>query len=553
MHNLQSKKLYEKLTSGYLNHCKVFFIFIIIVILLGINNYSYLKRCTELFVGDQLVHLRTSIEFLRNEVDISSRYRSPGIFIFTNILYHFFPVNEYVAISSNLFFVPFLLISVYCIVYRMVRNKITSSFAAFLVLLYPISFGLSRFYMMEFALMAAVTTFMACLIYSDRFKNPFFSFLAGAALGVGTLSKESFLIYVFCPLLYEFTVLLREKFLLKRIKNIAVFFLGAMVFLSLWFLHDPQGILSDGFRRIAEGGNNAQLKIVSLKNILFYIYCLADFSISPIYFVLFLIAFIPFLKSVGREKGIVISWILFSYVFFTLHPWKLARYLAPIAPAIAIITAVGLNGIIFKKKYTAFSFIIIFGVIQFLALTYPTPFLYEEYFIRTKILSKVFNLSADDYREDFWICRPNTHDTGAVAIVNTISRIKQLSNRKKVKSCRILNLEKKVHGAQKKKNTEWIFHPVSSPVMFYLLLTNDSIRDCYIDDSGQLRRWKDDVVVKNVKQFDFIISYKDVTLNGFRRLQKFSTNVGLNINIYFNIENFAHCMSEFHNNDESSM
>ena len=145
-------------------------------------------------------HLGTSVEVYQQKAGVNNLMQSPGIFYVTALLYKLFSVNEYVAISTNLLFLILLLISTYVITYYFSKSIFTSSYATILVCLYPMTYGLSRFYLTELALMASVSFCFAMFILSNNFKHQIYSLLFGLIIGIGFPSTfTSIGSLIFCP------------------------------------------------------------------------------------------------------------------------------------------------------------------------------------------------------------------------------------------------------------------------------------------------------------------------------------------------------------------
>lgn len=495
-----------------------------VCIFLGINNYIYLKRCVEPFIGDQIEFLTSGAFHFQHKSYIfylSQMLRGPGIFIVAGLLYNIFPVTEITAINANLFFAFFGFLSVYLIAFKFTQNKKNAFDAVLLFLFYPLVFGLSRYFLCEFALMSTVAFFVFALLYSHSFKNKRYSVLTGIILGLGVLSKESFYLFAIGPLLWQFLVLDKKNLNRSQKKNIIICFSVTVLFLSMWFLHSPISILKDGFYRVTQNANNSDIAFFSFKNIFFYLFTLADFSISPFFMILFFISLRALKKF--KNKGLLIFWIIVPYLIFLFFPWKLARYIAPVCPAIAIVTALYLNTLSGRAQMLIRFIYIVFGLVQFFTLTHFNVFnLPENYFIGTATVSKIFGIKADKYQEDFLITQPNKKNTGAKIVLENIAK----NNTKKTKPlvCQILNeYNSKITGdmsltlAERYKNYTHIMHPLSTAMGLYnaSLGYDFAIVYVFVDENKNWKYWEgtsDIPYVKDKNQFDFILSYNPLFL-----------------------------------------
>lgn len=482
-------------------------------IFLGINNYIYLKRCTELFVGDQIGFLTDAISHFKQNTYMEfllGMLRAPGLFMIAGILYNFFPINEFTAISANIFFAFFLFLSTYLITYKLSKDKAASLDAVFILFFYPLTFGLSRFFIFEFALMSAVVVFIFFLLHAHNFKNKYFSCLLGASIGLGILTKESFFIFIGGPLIWQLFLLSAEKPSRKQYKHILWCAFFALIFSSIWFLRAPLLVLTDGFNRITLPANHSDITFFSLKNILFYFYSLADFSVSPFFMLLFLICLKNFLFI--KNKGLWLSWIIFPYIFFMFFPWKLARYIAPILPCFAIVTAICLSHFSKKNKTLLRTGYIVFGLLQFIVLTHTDVLnLKYHHLIETKILSKIFQMQPVDYNATLTIAQPNKNDSRSLIILNKIA--KQNTEKKEISLCQILNRHKDyLPQAEEFKSNDHITNPLTTPLPLYNLSRdyNFNISYCYIDEAGKWYYWpvtKNKQELSDKTQFDFVLTH----------------------------------------------
>jgi len=493
------------------NAIYIFLFLLILTTILGINNYIYLSNCKDIFIGDQVSHLTGSILNFGQTKNLLLSRQAPGLFLVTHILFTFLPINEITAISTNLIFAFFLFLATFMITWRITNKKSYSFFSVILIFLYPITFGLSRFYLKELSLMSAVTMFIFFILYSNEFENTLFSILAALSIGIGTLTKESFPIFIFFPIIYQIYISTKKNFTHKKKINMFLFLLIGILSCP-WFLSHPLEITKDGLSRIILGANNSNLNFFSIKNIFFYLYTLIDFSISWILFFIFSLALIPFFRKYIVHKNILIIWIVIPYVIFLFFPWKLARYIAPIVPAIAIITALGISMMKKKYRYILCSLSITLGTIQFISLSYDIPLLKEKHFIRTKIASKLFSLEDTACHEDFWICRPNKQNTNGLEILQTINKYTQylkLMNDEQISICRMLNAETFISGGYYVKQNLWIEHSMSSSIQFYNSSKNFNyaIHNFYIDGETMAKAENEGFEAKPIDQYDIILTY----------------------------------------------
>lgn len=502
-------------------YLKTIFFILSVCIFLGINNYIYLKKCSELFIGDQMEFLISTVLHHQNGTYLSylsTMLRAPGIFIVSGLLYNIFPANEFSAILSNLIFAFVLFLSTYLICLKISKSHTSAVEAVIILLLYPLTFGLSRFFLTEFALMSAVCAFCFTLLYSKDFQKRNYSLLLGICIGLGILAKESFLIFTAGPLLWQI-VRLKTGISKHQKRNIFLCIGFSLILSSFWILQSSAlMIIKDGFARVTLAPNNEALSFLSLKNLFFYLYTLMDFSVSPLFMLLFFISLALYIKN--KNNLLLICWLVFPYIFFSFLPWKLARYLSPLCPAIAVITCVGINYLPNKLKLFVRFIYITFGLIQFFVLTHGNiGFLRENHFITTPFLSKIFRMSPSQYHEDFWISQANTGDTESRYMLKTI---KENTDKKKTPLvCQVLNeYESTIANdlslpvADRYRKSTHIMSPLSTPLSFYNLSLNYHFKIvyCFVDENNTWKYHSNQEQTADINDFDFIISYNPLFL-----------------------------------------
>ncbi|MFC1888418.1 ArnT family glycosyltransferase [Thermodesulfobacteriota bacterium] len=106
-----------------------------------------------------------------------------------------------VTCLSNLFYLSIIMASVYAMGLRW-GNRHTAITACILVSFYPGIYGLSRFYGLDFPLIAAVSLSLFLAALCDGFRNRGYSILMGILYGIGILIKGQFGFFVVGPTLF---------------------------------------------------------------------------------------------------------------------------------------------------------------------------------------------------------------------------------------------------------------------------------------------------------------------------------------------------------------
>ncbi|MDP8217074.1 MAG: phospholipid carrier-dependent glycosyltransferase [Candidatus Kaelpia imicola] len=519
------------------------FIVLFLALLLAFANYLYLLKSDDIFTGDQVAHITNSVRCYRSGFDIFNKRQGFALYLISSLLYHLFPLNYYTAILSNIFFSLLLFGSVYAMVLKIKQKKSAAMFAAFLIAVYPISFGLSRFYLLEYSLMSWVALFYMLLLYCNNFKNRFYTVLAALVLGLGPITKESFFIYVIPVIIYKFCLVIKDRSVnIERIRLNLLFFLSFSFLASFWFFSSPKGIINEGLcRLLREGGNNPDISWFSLRNITFYLYPLVDFNLSPFYAFLFVSALVVFFKNRFKFKRELVIWFIMPFIIFSLFPWKLARYIAAVTPAAAVITSLGISTFGKYLRRSLYLFSVIFGLVQFLTLSYGLYPFKANCFIRTEFLSKLFSLTPNRYCEDFEIATPNKSYSGSLEILDAFDefRINMAGGAEpeEIKVCRVLNV--------KSKSGYSVEHSISSMLPYFNEVKGHySIDYCYLDESRVLNYFEGSRV-EDLDKFDIFLFYQpelslyiEGNLRLYKELSYKTGNIDRSISIFYDADKY---------------
>ncbi|MCK5177441.1 MAG: glycosyltransferase family 39 protein, partial [Candidatus Aenigmarchaeota archaeon] len=369
---------------------------------------------------DQAGHLIESLKiyeiFTHPSIDIFSRlaevsnYYPPFFEICTVPFYLLFGISDDVAIMTNILFLGILILSVYGIGKKM-YNKKTGLFSAFLVSFYPIIFGHLREYLMDVSLTAMVTLSIYLLLKTDYFNNRMYSMLFGISLGLGMLTKWTFVFFI-CPaiLLIIFGLIIKNTninevklnfksyffnriklfFISKKTRNLLLLSLIGFLIASFWYVPNYDSVKSLLLGHSSDSGAiEGDPEIFTLKSITWYFVGLINHNIFLPFFIVFLIGLFFLIKNISNNKirtSILLLWILIPWGVFTFIRNKDIRYIMPLLPAIAIISSFWIMNL---KKKTIKSLvvlsIVIIALFQFVLITSGVSWLPHEDTISTPI------------------------------------------------------------------------------------------------------------------------------------------------------------------------
>ncbi|MBN2145275.1 MAG: glycosyltransferase family 39 protein [Candidatus Aureabacteria bacterium] len=480
-------------------HLSLFLGSLLFTVFIFISNCLFTASHRDFFPGDNLQHLMTALKVYKGETNAFRNLISPGVYWITA-----FACRLSASMNMMLFVQAcFLFLCLYfagATVLKMTASSSAAQMTVWLTGCYPLLFGLSRMYMMELACAAAVVTFVWLLMRSNDLNHVYFSMFAGICLGYGSLTKESFLLYVFPAVLWQaYQILRNAKINQNQLVGILVFILFFLLS-DHWLQSNLFHIIRHGITRITFEANNKDLPFFSLKNVLFYAYALSDFCLGWFFFAFFLFSLIviSIKKNASHHEKLLIWMIFLPSTLFSFFPWKLARYMTPVLPFIGMLTLCGLNRLKFKK--VLYPFLFLFGLIQFISLNITTM-IPETFFIRTPLLGELSGLTPDRYREDFWITASmKNNETGGKKALQII-REETKTEKGKIHIAHLLNL-KSIHHDE-------VMHPLCSSMQYL----NESagygyqiVHVVHKPANGSVQTYDHHFPVK-INYFDYVIAY----------------------------------------------
>jgi len=360
---------------------------IIIIILLSIlifhsvNNLIFLGIDARPSSWDSSLHKSISISYYNklmgkgetNPGNISSMFnraeRYPKLYHISTVpLYILFGLKEDVAEMINLVYLVILVISVYLIGKELYSEKV-GLLAAFITSIYPIVFGLTRLYLIDIPLTAITALFFYFLIKLKREPKTKYIILTLISILLGIFLKQSFLVFIFAPLLYVIgyhSMKLIKKYNIKRryiiIGTIALAWLMLRTILLYLSTSSGYGYLHEITTKFSLYKLTTNLPKIFLN----FINIQTSFVLA-----LTFIFSLAFFKKI-KERIIFLLWIAFPILFMAATGiFSGGRYLTPILPAVAIISSFGIFSINHKKtRKLLMIFIIIFSLFHFFDISY---------------------------------------------------------------------------------------------------------------------------------------------------------------------------------------
>ena len=255
--------------------------------------------------------------------------------------------------NLNLVFLALLLVSVYAIG-RRVHSRRAGLLAAALVTLYPALYGESRQFGVDFPGTAITAAGVALLLYTERFSRLRTCLLLGLLVGLGVLLRPQICFFLAGP-----TVLLLASALLrpgdagrKRVLlNVAACAAVAAAASAVWWRGRLGEILGAFVFHQEEAEKICEVYETSA---LFYVKMLpacfsATLLLAALAGVLGLLAGGARPARAGWLVGprfvLVLAWLLVGFAVLSYIRVNHLRYMLPLAPALALVTAVGLMSV----------------------------------------------------------------------------------------------------------------------------------------------------------------------------------------------------------------
>ncbi|MGD8515508.1 MAG: glycosyltransferase family 39 protein [Anaerolineae bacterium] len=223
-----------------------------LVLVHGIINWLWLADNVVLPGADRAEHLARSLRYTQmlSPPTVQGLFNTlvahpvrPSLFhISAALAYALFGFSVDAGAMVNLLYLAILLSATYALGVKL-KGRAAGLLATALVGTYPMIYAMSRYTYMEFALTAMVTATIYLLVASDGFQKRSASLLFGVCLGLGLLTKRTYVAFVLVPAVY---VVLRYKLLAvlwRRVarrphvdwRRLVVALVGGGLLASLWF------------------------------------------------------------------------------------------------------------------------------------------------------------------------------------------------------------------------------------------------------------------------------------------------------------------------------
>jgi hypothetical protein len=292
---------------------------------------------------------------------------------------------------------PYFAIAIFSIyrIARKIADRSTALLAVVIFSLYPAVYGTSRLYILEFAVMGMAPLCILYLLNTEEFTNRKYSLLFGLALGWGMLIKYSLVAFIIGPLVHiigRILILNRRDISSKTVRlsspilNIGLSALVAMAIMGIKYFNF-NNTKSYLLRPLYQANVKGPWYIFD--NLRIYTLGIFEQQLSLFFFLLLIFGFYGFLVKIEKKISIIFFyWVIIPWLILLAMPhFKMAHFIIPYLPAMALISAIGFMNILKnrrKLKSILITLIIIIGIAQYYDFSFGFWPSFSNYRIRMK-------------------------------------------------------------------------------------------------------------------------------------------------------------------------
>jgi hypothetical protein len=305
-------------------------------------------------------------------------FKAPLITVLPTPFYLIFGRHWHAAFGVNLASMVVLFAALYWTANKLANSRV-GLIAVYIVATMPLLYGLSRWYMVEYALTACVAVAIAFLLASDNFDEPLAAACCGVTIGFGLLLKASFPVFVAAPLAYS---LVQSR---RRGRALLLLALPAGIIALPWYALHFVATLANALA--AAYGESAIVQgtgpVFALSSIGAYLRLLAVNGVSEYYVALAVISgVLCFARRQKTAKGgqgwrLVLLW-LSPILLFLFVGNKDIRYAAPLLPAFALGLAMGMERALesvepFRWSIRVLCLTLVYPLFSMLSVSFAVP------------------------------------------------------------------------------------------------------------------------------------------------------------------------------------
>jgi 4-amino-4-deoxy-L-arabinose transferase-like glycosyltransferase len=263
----------------------------------------------------------------------------PLFHIVVALFYALFGISSRVGILSNLPAIAILLVSTYAIGRRLLP-PMTAAAGAVLACFYPMLVWISRETLPDYWLTGLVALAMWLLFRTESFSKKTESVIFGIVCGLGMLTKWTFVFFLALPVLWA----ARNNWRNATISTAIASMVSAYWYLSRWRLQSLVNLYSINSADSVAEGDPARF---SLQALVFYVRALEGSQLFLLLFVLFVVGSIFLARRFNSLWIPIVLWVIGGWGSLLLFNNKDPRYILPLLPALALISAT----VFYKQRF----------------------------------------------------------------------------------------------------------------------------------------------------------------------------------------------------------
>lgn len=277
----------------------------------------------------------------------------PAAYLLAGLGFVIFGRTADVPQFSLLLSLVLFLLSVYGLTWEWTHRRSTALLATFLATIPPLMAHFSRIYDLDFPLTALVTASVYVLVRSRRFRNRPWAIAFGILAAMGLLTKWTYGLFIIGPLIaYLWTQPERPRFPWNVWKIMLVSLTIAAGIAMPWYALHGIEVLTSSVETRFNGFSVPVENLMSLANVLYY----PGQIVHGMTWLLALLGLAGIVTAFIRRRThdkMLLGWILLPYLLMTFLIYsKESRYVLPLYPALAILGAMALTALRWRRVRT---------------------------------------------------------------------------------------------------------------------------------------------------------------------------------------------------------
>jgi hypothetical protein len=349
-------------------------------------TWQWLRLDKAFFFWDPGAHMLSAADFLADPwrflTQVEQRYPPLGQ-VLLGLTYRSTGYDLPLTLALyNLSFLALLLAAVYDIGRTLYSPRVAAMATALLVV-YPEVVIRLRFPLLDIPLVALTAAALAALLRSRRFESRGFTVAFGTLVGLAQLMKHLGVLLALPPALFVLWQAARPFFRGRPLReaapiaanlglaSVAAALLALPWWLPRWTYYTQEWVPAQArfSATYADAGLIGTFSVASLAYYSLGLWYVASFGLTLLWW----LTLRSFLKL--PERSFTLVWWVSTYALLTVIPTKETRYAVLLLPAVALMTAGGLDR--FRFARTAFVATIAFGVVQAWAISFGVRWLPE--------------------------------------------------------------------------------------------------------------------------------------------------------------------------------